>query len=524
MLKNKLTRSIRSLKSLDIALLLILILALFFRLVGIRHGFPFISHPDEPSVVRSALGIIFEKNPKHFDWPHLYFYLNYFVFRMYIKFRVFLQLQDLRQSFESTFPLMWRDPLVFYYISRVLSAIFGALTVIPVYLSAKNLFGKMAARFSALALAILPFHIWHSHYALIDVPMTFFVAFALYFSTKIYQDSKISNYLLAGLFIGLATSTKYNAALACVVVILAHFLRVYNSKEKLITPKAAISLITSGLMSILGFVIGTPYSVLDYKTFIQTDSPKGALWQFTNVGDVTLLNQFKQFFNVIFVKLLDDMGYTFMVLFVVFSLLYVFNVFKTKKIKDNQILLVLIPALFILWYTAGRERTRSHYFMTIYPFFVILIGFISSYIWNLYHKSSKNLTALVLIVIYFIPFLVSTTYAYTFTRESTLNILYTWLQDNTVEDDYIIYNDEETKLLLDRLPNDRTKKVDTSIVESRKGYLVLSVSDGELDTYLSDEDDYLEYINLEQVKPYELIDSSYRTGPNYLIYSFGDIN
>ena len=54
-------------------LFLILLLGLVLRVLGLRHGFPFIFHPDEPTVVRSALGVRFFPNPGHFDWPHLTF-------------------------------------------------------------------------------------------------------------------------------------------------------------------------------------------------------------------------------------------------------------------------------------------------------------------------------------------------------------------------------------------------------------------------------------------------------------------
>src|SRR3989344_8309710 len=113
----------------------VLLFALAVRLVGINHGFPFIFHVDEPAVVRSALGLRFDPNPGHFDWPHLYFYLNYFLYFLFIKFRAFLQILNLRAAVEDIFPLLWRDPLIFYVISRSLSAIMGAFTVIPVYLT-----------------------------------------------------------------------------------------------------------------------------------------------------------------------------------------------------------------------------------------------------------------------------------------------------------------------------------------------------------------------------------------------------
>ena len=74
---------------------IVLIVALILRLTAIDHGFPYIYHPDEPTVVRSALGLRFDPNPHHFDWPHLYFYLNYLMYMVFAKLRDFLTLLGL---------------------------------------------------------------------------------------------------------------------------------------------------------------------------------------------------------------------------------------------------------------------------------------------------------------------------------------------------------------------------------------------------------------------------------------------
>lgn len=160
----------------DFVLVGIILFGFILRFIGAKHGFPFITHPDEAAVVRSAMGIKFDPNPAHFDWPHLHFYLNYFVYYLFIKFRAFVQVLGLRSSLEPNIPLFWRDPLVFYYISRLVSIIMGALTAWPIYLAGKSLFNRRAGLFAALAIAITPFHVWHSHYALIDVPTVFWLS------------------------------------------------------------------------------------------------------------------------------------------------------------------------------------------------------------------------------------------------------------------------------------------------------------------------------------------------------------
>src|SRR3972149_2896119 len=139
-------------KNSDLQLLLAIVLVgLGLRLWGIEHGFPFIFHPDEPAVVRSALGIRFEANPKHFDWPHLHFYLNYFLFFLFIKARGLAQALGLQAFLAAKFPLLWEDPLVFYWLSRVFDAFLGALTAVPVFLAGRKLFSKRVGLLAALA-------------------------------------------------------------------------------------------------------------------------------------------------------------------------------------------------------------------------------------------------------------------------------------------------------------------------------------------------------------------------------------
>ena len=73
-------------------LFLLIVFSLLIRIIGDLHSFPFILHPDAPTIVRSALGVRFNINPKHFDWPHLYIYLNYFLYMIFGKFRTLIEI------------------------------------------------------------------------------------------------------------------------------------------------------------------------------------------------------------------------------------------------------------------------------------------------------------------------------------------------------------------------------------------------------------------------------------------------
>jgi len=421
---------------------LIIALALALRLVGITHGFPFIFHPDEPTIVRSALAIRFNLNPGHFDWPHLYIYLNYLLYMLFDNLRKLVTFAGYKEYTYFSLPLFWDDELVFYFITRSFSAILGALTVVPVYLTAKKIFGRRAGWLSALAWAVIPFHVWHSHYSLPDVPMTFFLSWALYFISGLIFRKKMSDYLWAGFFIGLAASTKYNGALMIGGLLLAHFIRVLSERnEKLLDFDSWKCLFLSGFMSIVGFILGTPYAVLDHNTFIRADNASGALWQFTNVGKVSLLEHLKQFFTVMAVDLPENMGYTFVIIFIAAFLYVIFRAVKHKKFfQDKDLLFFTLLGLGLIFYVAGSEKTRAHYFFVAYPAVILGgVGFLAQRLENIKSRV-KNI---IWIIVFSFPLYFSILSAYSFYQTDTRVIFYRWMLDNkrAINKVYVLDND-----------------------------------------------------------------------------------
>jgi 4-amino-4-deoxy-L-arabinose transferase-like glycosyltransferase len=378
----------------------ILGLALILRLLAINHSFPYILHPDEPAVVRAALGLRFDLNPHHFDWPHLFLYLNFIVYKGFAFMRDLFASLGWKAAFSQVLPIIWDDNLVFYLISRIFAALLGAFTIFPVYLTGKKLFNQKAGLFAALAFAIIPFHVHATHYALIDVPMTFFMAWAVYFCSRIYKENSLKDYLLAGLFVGFAASTKYHGALAAVAVPLAYLFYYANHPgEWVITIKGIGKLLTAAIMSILGFLIGTPFALLDYKTFIRTDGPAGALWQFKNVSSVDFPQQINQFIDTLFVTMTKDYGFTLLILYIVVSLFFIYLLIRKRKPEQSAFWLIFIPSILIFFYISGFEKNRTHYYMGT-TFFVALL---SGYFLELILEKIRHFRKLLVIVVFLVP-------------------------------------------------------------------------------------------------------------------------
>lgn len=468
------------LRRINWVLLLILFLALVLRLVGIQHTFPFIFHPDEPSVIRSALAIRFDPNPRHFDWPHLYFYLNFVLYTVFIKIRALLQLIGVQPFLQSYFPILWRDPLVFYFISRVFSATLGAVTLIPLYLTGKRLYNPAAGLSIALVMAFIPLHVWNSHFALIDVPCAFFVAWVCYFSALIYKNKLTKFYLLAGLFVGFAASTKYHGALSAISIVLAHLLVLFESKPKLYDWRSYKNLVLAGIMSLVGFLVGTPYALFDFKTFSRTDGPVGAFWQFSNVGSVDTVTHLKQFIETYLFQLSENVGYTFLFVFVVTIVFMTYKLIYSRGKSLDAIWIYLLPVFVISFYLAGFKLNRSHYYILIFPYLSVVVGYVVSELYIRFKDLSKVRTAIVLLVLFLPPIYLSLKSSYVLSRGDTRNMLYTWMLENVKNDDILVYNSSSFVPVLEKFKyNEHTKRTELLGSPDLHGYLLLNVTEEE---------------------------------------------
>lgn len=440
-------------KNTSLIVYLIVFIALLFRLIGIQHSFPFIFHPDEPTIVRSALDVRFKSNPGHFDWPHLYIYANYFVYMLFSRLRTFIMDSGFQDIAVRTVPLIFDNTLIWYFLTRCFTAILSALTVVPVYKTAKVLFGEKTAILSGLCLALLPFHMWHSHYSLPDAPMLFLMAWGVYFSAKALAEYRPIAFIWSGLFLGLAASTKYNGGLGVVVVPLAAFLmwmgyllRLYGIKEGFGYFRVLLSGFGAGLASLLGFVAGTPYALLDFKTFKRTDGPAGAFWQFQNVGSVSPAEHLNKFINDIAFKISDDLGYIVIVaLFVVLILVIVRFIRKTYSKYDVHLIYLLVPSIFLIWYISGFDRSRSQYYFVIYPFVSVIFGYFCVWVTNRADSYKKFLTLPLLFLLFFPLIYFSILNIYRFLENDTRLYLMKFLQSERVSVPVVVFNTVEVE-------------------------------------------------------------------------------
>ena len=155
-----------------------------------------------------------------------------------------------------------QDPTVFYISGRIMIAIFGVATVLLTYAIACRLFNRSTGLLAAIFISLSPLHIYFSKLIRTDIQMTFLVLIAFWFCLKILQRQTWTSYILAGLFTGLATVTKYPAIIIALTIVIAHFSSVSWQWQHL------SKLFGFGAAGLLGAFIGSPFLFFDFGTMI----------------------------------------------------------------------------------------------------------------------------------------------------------------------------------------------------------------------------------------------------------------
>ena len=226
--------------------------ALILRLWGLKTGLPYVYNADENShFVPRAIGMFGHSlNPDYFINPPAYTYVLHALFSV----RWGTDPATIGGAFAA-------DPTTAFALARAASGFLGALAVALLAIAGARLFddkrvGALAG--ALLAVAFLPVH--YSHFALNDVPTLAPLAAALVGIAGIYRTGRTREYVLAGVALGVAIATKYQAGIVLVTLVAAAFVSpVVHARVR----NLALAL---GLLC-AGFLAANPYALLDQQAF-----------------------------------------------------------------------------------------------------------------------------------------------------------------------------------------------------------------------------------------------------------------
>lgn len=246
--------------------LLVLVIAggALLRVWGLEFGLPHpFTRPDEEMIVDVALGTLSDRNPHFFDWPSLFMYLTAVGYAaMFGIERAIGGTITAPAVAKSSF-----EPLL-VLIPRALSVSAGIATVAVLFGAARELFSRRVALVAAAFLAVAFLHVRDSHFGVTDVPATFLAVCAFWAGLRCAtRGLTMRRVAIAGALCGLSASTKYNTALMLLPAVLAILSRtIWNQPRSIgVTVRALALLLVCATMA---FLIGTPFAVLDHRTFL----------------------------------------------------------------------------------------------------------------------------------------------------------------------------------------------------------------------------------------------------------------
>lgn len=265
------------------------VMAVALRIWGIRFGLPYRYHIDETFYVALSLKLptsrfdipIKTHGPNLFYMVLLLEYVAYFIISLVIG-RV-----DSITQFEA---LYRSDPTIFVLLARLTSVIAGVATLVPVFLIGRKIVNRTVGLLAAIILAATFQHVRESHYGTPDMLAAFLFTCSILFCLELQQNRQARNYLLAGLFAGLATGTKFTNILLWVPLSIAHITSLSEPLGHSVR-RVARKLINSAIFVamggfVLGFAFAYPNTILrparlyEYVSYLVDVGRNGFIPQF----------------------------------------------------------------------------------------------------------------------------------------------------------------------------------------------------------------------------------------------------
>lgn len=339
-------------------LVAIILIGAAVRYLGITFGLPmYLIRPDELTLISRALQFgTGDLNPHYFNYPSLYMYILFFFYGVYFAVGSIIGLFNGQMDFLGLFNT---DPSSFILISRSFSALCGVLTIYVVYRIGMTMKDKLTGLTAALFTSLAYLHVRDSHFGVTDVTVTLFIACSVLFMLKSLANPATRYYFLAGLFAGLSTSTKYLGIVLPVPMLIAHYYSLKNlhGRFHILRDWFDRRLVVFCAALILFFLIGTPYALLDYKTFFSGF--------FREVGFVMVDKQ-EEFFHrgwffYLWFSLFHGLGWPFLLASIIGI------IFSLRNIPRKSLVLLAFPLVFYL-ITGKSFRGYVRYAIPFVPF------------------------------------------------------------------------------------------------------------------------------------------------------------
>jgi Dolichyl-phosphate-mannose-protein mannosyltransferase len=260
-------------------------------------------------------------------------------------------------------------------LAAFLSAAMFLGQIILVFIISDRFFGLIAARVASLLLATSAGFIAFSHFPTVDIPVTFWMLLAFLSAQNIRLRGATRDYVLAGLFSGLAAATKYNGLAIGISIVAAHWLagdpRIFPRDWSVWRHRLFDWRLVLGVgMVAAGFVLGNPFALLNASGFIEdfmfnlvTTPVYGGVSH--EIGYWSFLERMGEIFGLP-AALLITLG-------ILFALLRL-SLGRARGLEaDGLLMLASVLGLYYLYF-GSFPRLETRFVLPVAPYALMMIG------------------------------------------------------------------------------------------------------------------------------------------------------
>jgi hypothetical protein len=314
------------------------------------------------------------------------------------------------------------DMYPLFIIGRFTTAIMGIMSIILLYNISKNLWNERVGLFAAFFLSVESIHVWTSHLVNTDIPLTFFFLVSLYFTSRMYNYQKVSDFLLGSFFAAVAVNIKAMGIAALMLFIFFYIAMLIREKELSLKNIFTKKIFYSIAAFLIGIIVSNPPIVIGIKKFIQFHYNV-----YTNLYEEVPyakgVNAYWEYFKIC----IDNFGLPFIILTTA-SFLY----FLYKK-ESNSIVLILYAIIMVAILGNTTFLVQDRYLMIVFPAIFMLVGnFLDKIITKLTSSVPRYGIYAIIISITISSPMIHSSYSYdkTLTNENTSVLAKQWIETN----------------------------------------------------------------------------------------------
>jgi len=309
-------------------IVIIVLLSIFTRFYKLNWGSGYYFHPDESNMA-SALSRLQIDNldPKFYAYGQFPLYLGFFT----------LKILNLPTSLPNS-----------VLILRFYSAFFSFLSIGLIYLISQKLFSQKLSLLAAILTIFNPGLIQLAHFGTTESLLVFIFILEIYLSIIIYQkEDSYWQYLLAGVFGGIALATKISSLIFFGPILLVSLMKLI--KEEKILP-IIFNFLLLIVFALNFYLISSPYNLANSRDFLS--SMKYETSVATGESQVFYTTQFKNTPPYLF-QILKIFPYSSGIFQFIFALVGLFLLIKNWRLNKDVYLywfIILIPSLVYFLY------------------------------------------------------------------------------------------------------------------------------------------------------------------------------